>query len=167
MRVKKLLSFLLAALVLASVCVPTFAEAEIIEGPVRAFYDEPAAGGEAEAPDAGLVIVEEDGPVIEEPAGDGEDHEHQWVDYERKEPTCDELGWTKSRCSVCGAEKTFNLGWLGHYFPEGLKEPPNLFGDYWATCQRCGKRFKFNTGKEPDVPIAKPPCGPGTVDDLP
>lgn len=88
--------------------------------------------------DAGGVVV----TAHFEPAA----HDHNYVEVEgsRKNPTCEEKGYVKEACSICGEVRERELDALGHKWDGGkvTKEPqPGVKGTRTYTCTVCGKQY--------------------------
>lgn len=99
--------------------------------------------------DAGGVVV----TAHFEPA----EHEHTYkeVDGSRKAPTCEEKGFVKEVCTICGEVRERELDALGHKWDEGrvTKEPqPGIAGERTYTCTVCQK-----TKVEPIAALAATP----------
>lgn len=98
--------------------------------------------------DAGGVVV----TAHFEPA----EHEHDYVEVEdsRKEPTCEEKGFVKETCRICGEVRERELEPLGHKWDEGqvTTEPqPGVAGVRTYTCTVCQKTYT-----EPIAALATP-----------
>lgn len=88
--------------------------------------------------DAGGVVV----TAHFEPA----EHEHDYAEVEgsRKEPTCEEKGFVKEACRICGEVRERELEALGHKWDEGrvTTEPqPGVEGVRTYTCTVCQKTY--------------------------
>lgn len=95
-------------------------------------------------------------------------HDHQFVETDaRTEPTCEDFGFVKERCSICGEMRERELEPLGHNWDEGqvTKEPqPGVPGERTFTCTRCEK-----TRVEPitALPTPTPTLPPATAAPMP
>ena len=111
--------------------------------------------------DAGGVVV----TAHFEPAA----HDHNFVEVEgsRKNPTCEEKGYVKEACSICGAVQERELDALGHKYDGGnvTKEPqPGVTGVRTYTCTVCGKQYTEEIAAlevVPSTPPSPPPTDPG------
>lgn len=88
--------------------------------------------------DAGGVVVTAHFEPVE--------HEHDYVEVEgtRKAPTCEEKGFVKEACLVCGEVRERELEALGHKWDEGkvTTEPqPGVAGVRTFTCTVCQKTY--------------------------
>lgn len=109
--------------------------------------------------DAGGVVV----TAHFEPAA----HEHNYVEVEgsRKEPTCEEKGYVKEACSICGEVQERELDALGHKYDGGnvTQEPqPGVAGVRTYTCTVCGKQYTEEIAALEVVPSAPPSPLPST-----
>ncbi len=109
--------------------------------------------------DAGGVVV----TAHFEPAA----HEHNYVEVEgsRKEPTCEEKGYVKEACSICGEVQERELDALGHKYDGGnvTQEPqPGVAGVRTYTCTVCGKQYTEEIAALEVVPSAPPSPPPST-----
>ena len=88
--------------------------------------------------DAGGVVV----TAHFEPAA----HDHNYVEVEgsRKNPTCEENGYVKEACSICGEVREVELAATGHKWDGGTvtqAPQPGVAGVRTYTCTVCGKQY--------------------------
>lgn len=108
--------------------------------------------------DAGGVVV----TAHFEPAA----HDHNYVEVEgsRKNPTCEEKGYVKEACSICGEVREVELDATGHKWDGGsvTKEPqPGVEGVRTYTCTVCGKQY---TEPIAALEVTPPPATPPSTD---
>lgn len=111
--------------------------------------------------DAGGVVV----TAHFEPAA----HEHNYVEVEgsRKAPTCEEKGYVKEACSICGEVRELELDALGHKWDGGnvTTEPqPGVAGVRTYTCTVCGKQYTEAIPALEVVPTTPPTPPPQATD---
>ena len=84
-------------------------------------------------------------------------HEHQWQETDRVEPTCEDYGEYTLRCPLCGEEEKFVIRRLGHRFdvPEADKDYP-LLGIEKRYCSRCDDYITFKKGAYDEPPVEQP-----------
>ena len=108
--------------------------------------------------DAGGVVV----TAHFEPAA----HDHNYVEVEgsRKNPACEEKGYVKEACSICGEVREVELDATGHKWDGGsvTKEPqPGVEGVRTYTCTVCGKQY---TEPIAALEVTPPPATPPSTD---
>lgn len=108
--------------------------------------------------DAGGVVV----TAHFEPAA----HEHNYVEVEgsRKNPTCEEKGYVKEACSICGEVREVELEATGHKWDGGsvTKEPqPGVEGVRTYTCTVCGKQYTESIAA---LEVTPPPSAPPSTE---
>lgn len=66
--------------------------------------------------------------------------DHEYESVESVEATCEEDGYEKYRCALCGYEKTENVEKLGHDMVDDHRTEPTeeAEGEYVRKCTRCG-----------------------------
>lgn len=111
--------------------------------------------------DAGGVVV----TAHFEPAA----HDHNYVEVEgsRKNPTCEEKGYVKEACSICGEVREVELDATGHKWDDGkvTKEPqPGVQGVRTFTCTVCGKQYTESIAALEVTPPPPPPTTPSGTD---
>lgn len=114
--------------------------------------------------DAGGVVV----TAHFEPAA----HDHNYVEVEgsRKNPTCEEKGYVKEACSICGEVREVELEATGHKWDGGnvTQAPqPGVEGVRTYTCTVCGKQYTEPIAalEVTPPPATQPSTDPGTNTD--
>lgn len=77
-----------------------------------------------------------------------DEHEHQYVDMERTEPTCETGGFARQKCSICGEVIEKDLQPLGHQWDGGVvtQQPTETSpGVKTYTCQRNSSHTRTET----------------------
>lgn len=114
--------------------------------------------------DAGGVVV----TAHFEPAA----HDHNYVEVEgsRKNPTCEEKGYVKEACSICGEVREVELEATGHKWDGGnvTQAPqPGVEGVRTYTCTVCGKQYTESIAalEVTPPPATQPSTDTGTTPD--
>lgn len=110
--------------------------------------------------DAGGVVV----TAHFEPAA----HDHNYVEVKdsRKNPTCEEKGYVKEACSICGEVREVELPATGHKWDGGtvtLAPQPGVQGVRTYTCTVCGKQYTEAIAALPTPPPSAQPTPGGNT----